>query len=85
MGINMDPNDPKYLIKLSQLKELRSTKSTDRRIEIYLDVVTPGPYKEKSAGDAILGSIGKGMNAALDKLDKMTDPKNPPKKGSGGK
>jgi hypothetical protein len=79
----MDPDDPKYLIRLSQLKELRSTKSMDRRIEIYLDVVTPGPYKEKSAGDAILGSLGKGIGAALDRVDKMTDPKNPPKKGAG--
>jgi hypothetical protein len=77
-----DPNEPKYLITLSQLKEMRSTKDPERRIEIYLDIVTPGPFKEKTAGAAIVGGLGKGLNAAFNTIDKMGK-EDPPKKRSG--
>jgi len=76
-------HEKEYLIKLSQLKELCSTKNQERKYEIYADILAC-PYKEKSAGAVITGSlvsgVGKGFTAAVDVVDFLSKP---PKKGAG--
>ena len=75
--------EKEYRIKLSQLKELCSTKNQDRKFELYGDILQC-PYFEKSAGAVISGGIVKGagkcFTAAVDVIDRLSEP---PKKGSG--
>jgi hypothetical protein len=71
----------KLFITLDQLKELRSSKDAERKIDIYAQVLTQ-EYKEKSAGSVIMSGVGKGFNAAFDKIEELTRPEKPGK-GSG--
>lgn len=80
-----------YIIKISQLKELCSSKNQDRKYELYADILGEGPHKERSTGSVLSGGlvkgaeglakgVGKGFTAAVDVVDFFSKP---PKKGSG--
>jgi len=72
-----------FLIGKDELKELSSSKNSDRKMEILVNVLAR-PYREKTSAAIIAGGIRKGIGAGIDALDKMTAPPKNEKKKRGG-